>query len=805
AAGASLGSPLLRDLVLASPLTLVGKAAARVQLHVTTADAQGDRAFKLYSRSEDAGDDGSWTLHATGTLGEASAPIERTLSEFPPHGASELALDDLYVRFERRGLRYGPAFQGLRSAWRAGDVLYGEVALPPELASSADDYGIHPALLDAALHLLGALTDEDGSDAALLPFAWSEVELYASGARTLRVCIETFGSAEQGPVGLTAYDEQGLLVARVGRLEVRRATPEQVRASSRLTVADLYSISLQPVLLAATTTREGILVLGGSGELSDLLHAAQVPDLDALRALLDAGEPAPERLVLDKTRWPDTRDPAQMDAGLPAAALTASAHALEELKGLLADERLANTRLVWVTSRAQTAASGVADLVQAPLWGLLRSARNEFPDRVLRTLDVSAWEQARGASLVDALAADAESELVWQRDQWFAGRLVVVPSADSLQTESYASRPLDVTGTVLITGGLGELGQALARHLVKQHGVRHLLLTSRLGARAPGAEALIASLEALGAQTVRLVACDVAERDQVESALAAVDPAHPLTGVFHLAGVLDDGVLTELSAERLAAVMRPKVDGAWHLHQLTREQPLAAFVLFSSVSGVLGGGGQANYAAANTFLDALAAWRQQQGLSGQSLAWGLWEPQGGGLTGQLGRVDLQRMRRAGMSALSFARGMELLDSALLRAEPLLVPVRLELEKLRERIGTVPSLLRALIRPALRRAETDAQAGSALRARLSKLAEPERLGTLQTSVCEVVASVLSLPGPSAVPVSQPLKELGLDSLMAVEIRNQLSARTGTRLPATLVFDYPTPESIAKLLLSQAFAR
>ncbi|HEY6877746.1 MAG TPA: beta-ketoacyl synthase N-terminal-like domain-containing protein, partial [Polyangiales bacterium] len=316
---------------------------------------------------------------------------------------------------------------------------------------------------------------------------------------------------------------------------------------------------------------------------------------------------------------------------------------------------------------------------------------------------------------------------------------------------------------------------------------------------------MVTSLQSLGAEQVRVLMCDVSERAELAGVLASIDAAHPLTGVFHLAGVLDDGLLADLTSERLATVLRPKVHGGWHLHELTREQDLAAFVLFSSVAGVLGNAGQGNYAAANVFLDALAAERRKQGLAGQSLAWGLWEPHGQGMTSQLSAALLLRIRRGGLVPLLHEHGLSLLDAAWLHPAVQLAPARLEFEKLRKQLGSdaAPPLLRALIKPSLRRVE--AVSASALRKRLAPLSEAERLKLLLTMVQEVVAAVLGLASPVAVPPSQPLKDLGLDSLMAVEVRNQLSARAETKLPATLVFDYPTPEAIAKLLLSQAFAR
>ena len=364
-------------------------------------------------------------------------------------------------------------------------------------------------------------------------------------------------------------------------------------------------------------------------------------------------------------------------------------------------------------------------------------------------------------------------------------------------------RRLEPEGTVLITGGAGELGRELARHLVHRHGVRHLLLPSRRGLETPGAPELVAALQALGAETVQVVSCDVSERESVRSVLSSIPAERPLTGVFHLAGVLEDGIVPALTGERLDRVLRPKLDGAYHLHELTAEQDLAAFVLFSSVAG-LGGPGQANYAAASVFLDALAAERRKRGLAGMSLMWGFWEPQGAGMTAHLGKAELLRMRRQGVLPMSLELGLELLDGALSRPEAVLIPIRLDVGVMQRQLGgeEVPALYRALLRSGMKRASGASGDTNTLRARLAALAsDAERLKALVELAQEDIAAVLALPGASSVPADVPLKELGLDSLMAVELRNRLSARVGTKLPTTLAFDHPTPTAMAQLLLEK----
>jgi polyketide synthase 12 len=359
----------------------------------------------------------------------------------------------------------------------------------------------------------------------------------------------------------------------------------------------------------------------------------------------------------------------------------------------------------------------------------------------------------------------------------------------------------DHEGTVLITGGTGALGGLLARHLVLEHGVRHLLLASRRGLDAPGASELQEELEGLGARVV-VAACDVADRGQVQELLSLVDEEHPLDGVVHAAGVLDDGVIDSLTEERLERVLAPKVDAAWHLHELTEHLDLSAFVLFSSAVGTFGGPGQANYAAANAFLDALAAHRRSLGLAATSMAWGLWQ-QASDLTGGMSELDVGRMARSGVGVLSDREGLELFDSAHALGETLIVPVKLDIAALRmkARTGELPALLRGLVRAPTRREHSDDH--GALKQRLAIAPEHERERLILESVRTQIAHVLGHTTPQAINPNQTFKEQGFDSLTAVELRNRLNTTTGLRLPATLIFDYPTPIELARRLLGEFF--
>ncbi|MBB5937003.1 type I polyketide synthase [Streptomyces zagrosensis] len=369
-----------------------------------------------------------------------------------------------------------------------------------------------------------------------------------------------------------------------------------------------------------------------------------------------------------------------------------------------------------------------------------------------------------------------------------------------------ASAALDPEGTVLITGGTGGLGSLVARHLVTAHGVRHLMLASRRGHDAPGARELTAELVGLGAR-VTIVAVDVAEPDALAALLASVPAEHPLTAVVHTAGVVDDGTLTALTQERLAAVLRPKVDAAWNLHRLTEGSGLAAFVLFSSLSGITGAAGQANYAAGNTFLDALAAYRAARGLPATSLAWGLWDvPQGMG--GALTEASLTRWARSGVTPLTAERGLALFDAALAAPHALLVPAMFNLARFRARAEDAPALLRGLVgapvrRVAAQRVDTGAHTAESWMRQLAALPEDQRQSAVGDLVREVVAAVLGHTDSVAVDPDRSFKEIGFDSLAGVELRNRLHITTGVRLAPTATFEHPTPAALAAHL-GQALA-
>ncbi|KKK06291.1 type I polyketide synthase, partial [Micromonospora sp. HK10] len=740
-AGHHTGHPHLDDLTIEVPLTLDPDSDVRLHVEVGAADDDGRRTVTIRTRPAD---DEVWTRHATGTLATAAPPAgERPAGLWPPAGAVPVDTTGLYDTLAAAGLHYGPAFQGVRAVWRDGDSLHAEVQLPDEVGVTG--YGLHPALLDAALHPVAATAGE-----LKLPFAWNGVALHRTAARQLRVRLTPSGDDS---VRLDATDPAGAPVVSVDGLTVRPLPAAHLRRHS--TRDALFQLDWKPSTTPVTA-----------------LTGEPVRDLAGLAELLAAGGPAPALVLVA---------PGVPEGPLPAAVTELVTRTAGALRAWLADDRFADSRLVVLTRQAVATRPDeeVADLAAAALWGLVRSAQSEHPDRFL-LLDHDG--EPTGVPLAEPQAAVRDGVVV-------VPRLVRAVS----HVEPVVS-PLDPDGTVLISGGTGTLGALLAAHLVDRHRVRRLVLTSRRGPGAPGAAELLRRLHERGAR-VRVVAGDVADPETVAAALGAVEPDHPLTAVFHAAGVLDDAALHTLTDRQIRDVLRPKVDGAWHLHQATRDLDLAAFVLYSSVAGVLGGPGQAHYAAANTFLDALAHHRRATGLPATALAWGHWA-ETSALTGTLGEVDRARLAR-GIRPMATELALDLLDTALPGdKQPVLVPAALDLAGLRAHAdaGGLPPLLRALLPAARSRVVAPPPD-------LSGLAEADRRRVLTELVRGHVAAVLGHADAGQVAPDQAFRALGFDSLTAVELRNRLTGATGLRLPAALVFDYPTVSVLVEHLVTR----
>ncbi|WP_369172895.1 SDR family NAD(P)-dependent oxidoreductase [Streptomyces sp. R28] len=768
------------ELTLEAPMVLPPDAAVRLRVVLGTPDEHGNRALRIHSdqaHADAAGDDG-WVRHASGTVGLAEPSTARPGpdSTWPPEDAEPLDVATEYERFADAGIGYGPAFRGLCAAWRRGSEVFAEVRLPGAHADGTGRYAVHPALLDAALH---ATARGLGLEHGLVPFSWSGARLSGSSADTLRVRIAPApGAAGPETVTLTAVDPDGHLVFTVDSLALRRTDTERLAAAGAahlpLHRQHWTALSEQPATTPAGPEEETRVRWADTTDEALFDKAAEESGRDGLPLLVElGGTPGPE----------------------PYAARDTVLRALTLVQRWVTDERHSGTRLTFVTHRAVATGDGHIDPASAAAWGLLCSARAEHPERIA-LLDTDGTPMSRHAL---AEAATLGGQLAVRDGVLLRPALVRATPAGTAP-----AWPTDA-GTVLVTGGTGSLGAMAAKHLAAVHGVRNLLLLSRRGAAAPGAGELVAELTALGARA-DVVACDAADRDALRTALDGIPGDRPLTAVVHTAGVLDDGVVTAQNAERLAGVLRPKADAAWNLHELTRELPLSAFVVYSSAAATLGSAGQSGYAAANAYLDALAVRRRAEGLPAVSLAWGPWH--GSAMAETLTDVDNARLRRTGIVPLHRAEGLAALDAAVGGAgdTAVILPIRVDPAALRDHDTPerIPEVLRSLAAPtpvparataATHEPGTARQATVTLAERLAGASRSDRAAALTAAVRDDVAAVLGHTDTTAITPDRSFRELGFDSLTAVELRNRLAAATGLRLSATVVFDHPTPQALA----------
>jgi acyl transferase domain-containing protein/acyl carrier protein len=771
AAGGRAGFDRIEELTLHAPLILPEQGGRAVQVLVEPA---GDTAtVTVYSRPENSTED--WTRHASGVLTHDTPEPLADLEIWPPASAEPVLLDRFYERAAARGYEYGPAFQGLRRAWRRDGDVFAEVVLPEE----ATGFGLHPALLDAALQAIGCAAEPD--DGLRLPFSWTGVSLRAEAATFLRVVIRPSADG----VSVTAFDADGRPVLSVRELVTRSVAPDQVSPQPGETDS-LFRLHWIPRAALSNGTFPADFAL-----LSPT--PTPLPGLPAPTTFDALLTNPPSLLILacpSLTGGPHAAHGGRPDSAPaePGTAHDGVAWVLDVLRRCLVAVELGGSQLVVVTRRAvAVGVEEVAGLGDAPLWGLVRSAQAENPDRI-RLVDLD--DPHDTALLASALALPDEPQVAVRHGGVLVPRLARVATTEGTPTWG--------EGAVVITGGTGVLGSLVARHLAAEHGVRRLALLSRQGEQAPEAARVRVELAEAGARA-EVFACNVTDRQALAGVLDRVRADGPITGVVHTAGVLDDGVIESLTRERLDVVLAPKVDAAWYLHELTEPDPLSAFVLFSSAASVFGGPGQGNYAAGNAFLDALAAHRRAGGRPGLSLAWGLWE-QRSGLTGNLDETAVARMRRDGVLPMSSAHGLALLDAAAHQPDALLAPVRLNLTGLRAQ-GNPHALLRTLVPPTRARAAGGWAVEPGLAERLATLSPAEQRHTVLDLIRTQAATVLGHTSADAVPSGQAFTELGFDSLTAVELRNTLRRITGLQLPATLVFNYPTPEAMAGYLWSK----
>jgi myxalamid-type polyketide synthase MxaE and MxaD len=835
-------SVALKDIEFRKALFLPEGGTHTIQV-ILSQGADGAASFHIYSCPGGVVHSGkSWMLHATGKVCLqpdnsiiTTAAGQETLAEMRTRCAEKISGQDYYRKLGESGIHYGPFFQSIAQLWRNnGDVL-GEVRVPDGPEAEFNGFQIHPAILDAGLQAFGAAVaaeaTENGRQGIYLPTRIDQFRVHGRPGRHLwshtRVQHRD-ADATTGEVQL--LDEAGRVAVEIQGLRFEYLGEDTPRTAVANLDDWLYEFQWQPKEhaagnLSAPASRASWLIFADSGGVGDALSALleargersilvsrgesyeqtdgehyrirpeRSEDISRLfEAALASDQPGCRGIVhlwsLDVARPEETTV-----ASLNAAQMMGCGSVLLLVQDLARMESPNLPRLWLITQGAQSAGEKPAPLsvAQSPLWGLGRVIAQEHPMFWGGLVDLEP-----GASLRDAAAhqlrgeisnMDGEDQLAFRQGRRYVGRLV------RQHASATPAPPLRwrTDGSYLISGGLGDLGLLVARWMVEQ-GARRLILLGRTklpprvnwspveaGSRLARQVTAIRELESLGA-SVHLASVDVADKGELSGFLDEfrAEGWPPIRGVVHAAGVLQDGLLVQLDAAALNTVLRPKVMGSWLLHRLLQDDPLDFFVLFSSAGSVLGQPGQGNYAAANAFLDALAHHRQAQGQPAMSINWGAWA--GEGFADSVGGKRLAaRLALLGISSIAPKQALEVLGRLLGQSATQVVAVPVNWKQYREFYpeGGASPLLFELARE---EAEVPRPAGrtSERRDALLAAAPAERRPLLQSYLSEQVARVLGL-SPSKLDVLQPLSHLGLDSLMAVELKNRIAVDLKVNVP------------------------
>lgn len=759
----------VRSLLLEKAIVLARDEPRRVQVLAP----RGALRLGIYSRP--AGDaDASWTLHATAELAVQEPPPAIAGVPDPAH-LEPRDVSDFYAALASVGLNYGASFRAIERLWSGADEAIAQLRLAPGLDGRA--HGLHPALLDAAFQLAAAIGDEPLT-ATFIPVELHGLTLWRRGSATPKVRVRLAAPRTPDTLSISvAIADAGGLVAGIDRVVFRRVTTRALAVG-----ADLYELIWRRVSATPFTPPRA------SWSLLETPCGASLESLArALRergALCDVGRASSLQVGFSAANvvcfW--DRD------GSVDTALAVAIEALEIAQLILASG--ARPRLWWVTRGAiSVLAHEVSQPGLAAIWGLGRTLMQEHPELGCTLVDVDDAAHLSDVLASESTASDRESQVAWRAAERHVLRL-----KPALRAPLQPPLPLRTDGTVLITGGLGALGLEAA-HSLAELGVRRLILASRRRLESPALEARLEALERLGAQ-VSVVQLDVRELEALRAVIDAIPSDAPLRGVIHAAGLQDDALWLQQTPARLENVMAPKVVGAWNLHRLTRDADLDFFVLFSSIAGAMGSAGQAGYAAANACLDALADHRRALGLPAQSLAFGPWQV---GLAGGLSGSQRDRLTRQGVGFLSPERGRAAFEHAIARREAALVVAELRPHVAARALeGALPALWRELVPE--RSTDAEPAQPSSWRATLGALAtDAERLERSARLVAEEVCRILSVTNVASVPHQQPLGDLGLDSLMALELRRELSRRSGLAGAGVPVTSRSSVASLAASLL------